>query len=69
MRIEGFQPQYTRRVVQLWRRSFEHGVGIILAVVKITPDGAFFASNVSHRQIGATSASQIGCLSMRCFKA
>ena len=28
VRIADFQPQYTRRIVELWRRSFEHGVGI-----------------------------------------
>lgn len=28
MRIVTFQPQYARPLVELWRRSFEHGVGI-----------------------------------------
>ena len=28
MFIEEFQPEYTRPLVELWRKSFEHGVGI-----------------------------------------
>jgi GNAT superfamily N-acetyltransferase len=28
MFIEEFQPQYMRPLVELWRKSFEHGVGI-----------------------------------------
>jgi ribosomal protein S18 acetylase RimI-like enzyme len=28
MRIEDFQPRQARELVELWRRSFEHGVGI-----------------------------------------
>ncbi len=28
MRIEDFRPQYERPLVELWRKSFEHGVGI-----------------------------------------
>ncbi len=45
MRIEDFQAQHARPIVELWRRSFEHGVGIT-DPHPIEGQLAYFHSNV-----------------------